>query len=153
MKKSRPASGMPARSLGVSERQLSRRRSAKKARTAAARSCLQKPMASLGASAHRIISAAWDMPRTAKPSKRKAPPVSRRGFLIRASLSDRQSLLGALAQDLGAQRLGLVGLLPLEAVLLAAEVAEGRRGLVDGPAQLEGLDDALGRHREELADG
>jgi hypothetical protein len=47
---------------------------------------------------------------------------------------------------------GLVGGLPGELRLGAAEVAVGRGLLVDGPAQVQALDNALGREREVLAD-
>ena len=49
------------------------------------------------------------------------------------------------------ERLRLVGLLPGEIRQRSAEVAEGRRLLVDRPAQVERLDDALRRQREVLA--
>ena len=47
---------------------------------------------------------------------------------------------------------GLVGRFPGELRLGAAEVAVGGGLLVDGPAQVQALDDALGREREVLAD-
>ena len=50
------------------------------------------------------------------------------------------------------QRLRPVRLLPGELREPAAEVAERRGGLVDRPAQVQRLDDALGRQREVLAD-
>src|SRR5207237_7935379 len=50
------------------------------------------------------------------------------------------------------ERLGLVGLLPGEARALAAEVAVPRGLAVDRPAQVQRLDDALGRQLEVLAD-
>src|ERR1043165_6926994 len=51
------------------------------------------------------------------------------------------------------QRVGLVRLLPAELRLVAAEVAGGRPLPVDGPAQVQVLDDSLGRQREDLAHG
>src|SRR3569832_990962 len=86
---------------------------------------------------------------TTKKPRRDVP-----GGAFRSSrFGDGQSLLGlrALAEDFLAQGVRLVRLLPLEALLGAAEVAV-RGGLaVDGAAQLQRLDDALGRLREQLA--
>ena len=48
--------------------------------------------------------------------------------------------------------LGLVGLFPGELRLVAAEVAAGGRLAIDRPAQVEVLDDARRREREDFAD-
>src|SRR5215210_4636185 len=51
-----------------------------------------------------------------------------------------------------AQRLGLVGPLPREVVVLAAEVAVGRGLLIDRPVQPQVLAEGAGAHVEVLAD-
>src|SRR5712691_8033023 len=52
-----------------------------------------------------------------------------------------------------AQRVRLVRALPGELLLVAAEVAVGGGLLVDGPAEVEVFDDALGGEGEDLAHG
>src|SRR5512137_2227267 len=59
----------------------------------------------------------------------------------------------ALAADGGLERRLLVGALPGEGLLLAAEVAVGGGRLVDGAEQVETSDDLAGREAEDLADG
>src|SRR5437667_2921439 len=76
------------------------------------------------------------MERRAAPPSRERPPRPTR-----------------LPSQQAAQGLDLVRPLPGELVLVAAEVPVGRRLLVDGPAQVQVLDDALGGEGEDLPDG
>src|SRR6266511_2837685 len=61
----------------------------------------------------------------------------------------RRRGLGSLGA--GAQRFGLIGILPGEVLVLAAEVAVGRGLLEDGTTQVQRFDNALGRELEVLA--
>src|SRR5512137_2282132 len=58
----------------------------------------------------------------------------------------------SLAADGGLERVLLVGALPGEGLLLAAEVAVGGGRLVDGAEQVEAPDDLAGGEAEDLAD-
>src|SRR6266566_4226124 len=62
------------------------------------------------------------------------------------------SLGGGYQAGLLSQDCGLVGRFPCELGLSAAEVAVSGRLLVDGSAQVQALDDALGSEREVLPD-
>ena len=114
----------------------------------------------------------WNAPATVRAcsSRSTSPPVfagdggsviaiQKKTAATRAAVVSTSLRMGSLAQALagytlrvGAKRVSLVGALPSELRLGAAEVAE-RRGLaVDRPAQVEGLDDALRRQLEVRAD-
>src|SRR5688572_17414327 len=87
---------------------------------------------------------------TARPGPKRRTKRSRKAGLRRPFRSGGDRHL--LDAGRGAQLLGPVGTLPGEAFLRAAEVAIGRRGTVDRPAQVEVLDDAARREREVSAD-
>ena len=69
---------------------------------------------------------------------------------VTRSLADELLCCGNQSRLFG-QRGGLVGRLPGELRLGAAKVPVGSGLLVDGAAQVQALDDALGREREVLA--
>src|SRR5262245_20330834 len=85
-------------------------------------------------------------------ANKKAPGASRRG-LVPYLKSKRTQGLSCHRIRLGRLRqlLGHVGLFPRELRLVAAEMTARRRLAEDGPTQVEVLDDARGREREQVA--
>src|SRR3954469_18180420 len=103
--------------------------------------------------------ATWIAPpamRTSTTSRTTSPTARRRA---RPERGDGPVVIGTpgvaptLLPEVGAEGVRLVGALPGELFLVAPEVPVRRRLLVDGAAQVEVLDDALGREREDLAHG